>query len=43
MKKLLIIIDGMEDEPCASLGGKTPKEVATCRVLNLCDLTAIPI
>ena len=28
MKKLLIIIDGMEDEPCASLGGKTPKEVA---------------
>ena len=28
VKKLLIIIDGMDDEPSSDLGGKTPREVA---------------
>ena len=29
MKRLLIIIDGMDDEPAIALGGKTPKEIAS--------------
>ena len=28
MKKILIIIDGMDDEPSAALGSRTPREVA---------------
>lgn len=34
MKKILVIIDGMQDEPIPEFNGKTPMEVARMPVLN---------
>ena len=49
MKKLLIIIDGMDDEPSYELGGRTPVEVAAMPALDymkdkgsVCKMSTVP-